>query len=274
MQRMKAPWRHESELAMIRDWFFPQHAISDPYSAPPVDMRQRAIGRVELWSFKDPDLTHAIIATASLTEAILHDEISNRESYISDSALQSIYAMAFCRFVNGLVDRDVAKAATASLAAITESNTDEETTPNVRNESSMYSHARKIELPISFVELRHQATHGRMPSLGYLRTMTRQGLEWLYEKWWRRNATASPDRALRALELERVETEERRCQRQLTAGEKSDIGAKITQVTIDGDREDRGSSIATFSATDEMLGVEYRNRKRGFGDEPGIYEAS
>jgi len=171
---------------MVRDWFYPQHVAFDPYSEPPVDMRKNAIDRVALWSFKNSRLTHAVIATAGLTEAILHDELIDRPQFISDSALQSIYAMAFCRFVNGLVDRDVVKASTAALAIAVEAGADGRTTPNGRGEVSMFAHASRIELPTTFVELRHQATHGKMPSLEYLRMMTRQGLDWLYERWWRR----------------------------------------------------------------------------------------
>lgn len=215
-------WRDDSELALVRDWFFPDHIPPDPYSAEPTDMRQTAVHRVTAWTFRDPDLPHPVLATAALTEAVLHDALPNRRDYISDSAQASIYAMAFCRFVTGLVDRDVAKSSTATLrAAIVEAASDGRTTPTARGETSMFAHAAKIELPVSFVELRHRATHGKMPALGYLRRTTKEGLEWLYEKWWRQNAIGDSSVAMRRLELEKAEADKLKPRRLLRESEKA-----------------------------------------------------
>lgn len=49
---------------------------------------------------------------------------------------------------------------------------------------SMFEKAKMIGLPASFVETRHYATHGDLPSLPMLRTMTARGLEWLWHHWW------------------------------------------------------------------------------------------
>ena len=107
------PWKDASCLAMVRDWFFPDHAKQDVFAATASDSRQdtrqRAIDKVDLWKFKAGQVPPALMATASLTEAILHDEARRNSSgtVLSESAMQSIYAMAFARFVNGFVDRDV-----------------------------------------------------------------------------------------------------------------------------------------------------------------------
>jgi hypothetical protein len=176
-------------------------------------MRQTAVQHVQMWSFKDPKLPHAIIATANLTEAMLHDTLDRREA-ISDWALRSIYAMAFCRFVNGFVDRDIAKVALRATAATRAdgavlwlTNNDDKagaSTLNSRGESSMYAHATTIGMPEQFVELRHRATHEEMPSIEVLRQMARQGLEWLWERWWKVHATDHPGRALREREARRL----------------------------------------------------------------------
>ena len=210
MNRRDKAWQDDSELAMVRDWFYPQHMSANPYLAHLQDMRQRAINRVNAWTFKVAELPNPVLATASLTEAMLHDEVQHREKHISDSALQSIYAMAFCRFVNSLVDRDVAKASTTALrAAVAEGTTEGSSGIHQgKGESSMFAHAAKIELPLSFVELRHRATHSEMPSLEYLSRMTKDALEWLYQKWWKVYATGDPGRALRQLELRRVEADQ------------------------------------------------------------------
>ncbi|KAI1611007.1 Las1-like-domain-containing protein [Exophiala viscosa] len=197
------PWRHDSELAMIRDWFFPDHAKHDVFSAPIQDMRQRAIDKVNLWLFKAGQLPAAIVATAGLTEALLHDDQERPARGISDSAMQSIYAMAFARFVNGFVDRDVARSHAAEMALKEDgSEVEEEVLPS-KGENSMYAHAVTIGLPQKFVDLRHQVAHGNMPNVYYMRQMTLQALAWLWERWWVKSVTGDPSKALREVEERR-----------------------------------------------------------------------
>jgi hypothetical protein len=205
---------------MVRDWFYPSQATIDPYSAPTSDMRQIAVQHVQMWSFKDPKLPHAVIATAHLTDALLHDTLDRRR-LISDWALRSVYAMAFCRFVNGLVDRDIAKAAlTANASTKVGASSGEGTTESKegagaasttsRGETSMYAHAAAIGLPEQFVDLRHRATHDDMPGLEVLRQAARRALEWLWERWWKVHATDDPGRALREREEQRLLGERKR----------------------------------------------------------------
>ncbi|KIY04048.1 uncharacterized protein Z520_00740 [Fonsecaea multimorphosa CBS 102226] len=203
------PWRHDSELAMVRDWFFPKQAKQELYSTvlchTSRDLRQRAIDRVSLWLFKAGQLPPALVATASLTDALIHDEQRRSLSgtAISELAMQSIYAMAFARFVNGFVDRDVARSYAAEMAR---DNTPEgEEVPRIsisaaKGESSMYAHAATIGMPQNFVDLRHQVTHADIPNLVYLRKMTELALDWIWERWWVKNVTGDPERALRELE--------------------------------------------------------------------------
>lgn len=49
----------------------------------------------------------------------------------------------------------------------------------------MYSVAKTIGLPATFVELRHQATHEQLPSLAKLRSAARKALAWIWEYYWR-----------------------------------------------------------------------------------------
>jgi hypothetical protein len=241
---------------MVRDWFYPSYRAVDPFSAPPPEMRQTAVQHVRMWSFKDPKLPHAIIATANLTEAMLHDTLDRREA-ISDWALRSIYAMAFCRFVNGFVDRDIAKAALRATAAtradgavLGPAGNDDEagaSTLNSRGESSMYAHATTIGMPEQFVELRHRATHEEMPSIEVLRQMARQGLEWLWERWWKVHATGHPGRALREREARRLLAERKANARRLNEAHK---------------RHGADSADEAGSA-DEYVRVRHRGQKTG-----------
>lgn len=187
---------------MIRDWFFPDRAKQDAFSTTPQIMKQRAVDKVNLWLFKAGQLPPAMVATSALTEALLHDEPSRRSRGISDSAMQSIYAMAFARFVNGFVDRDVARLHTVDLAS-DGSEMEDAAVPPAKGESSMYAHASAIGMPQKFVDLRHQVTHGDIPNLFYLRQMTQQALTWLWEKWWAKHVEGDSGQALRELEERR-----------------------------------------------------------------------
>ncbi|KAL9080366.1 MAG: hypothetical protein Q9157_000822 [Trypethelium eluteriae] len=51
---------------------------------------------------------------------------------------------------------------------------------------SMYSVAREIDMPASFVELRHEATHEELPSLGRLERNVKAGLDWLWNFYWKK----------------------------------------------------------------------------------------
>jgi len=48
----------------------------------------------------------------------------------------------------------------------------------------MYSIAKTIGLPATYVELRHQATHEELPSLSKLRTATQKALHWIWDYYW------------------------------------------------------------------------------------------
>lgn len=192
-----APWKHPSQLAMVRDWFYPEHIPRAlfGFASSNVDRRQDAINIISLWRFRDLKLNHVLISTAHLTDAILHDQPGKRDN-LSSTALRSIYAMTFCRFVNALVDRDVRKSVTATMARENVAAESDTGSGPHRGQSSMYAHALALGLPESFVELRHQAIHEEMPSLEVLRMRTGEALEWLWERWWKVNVNGSAEPAL------------------------------------------------------------------------------
>ncbi len=186
---------------MVRDWFYPEHNsrnffdLASLSTSSHVDRRQDAINLVSLWRFRQPKLNHALISTVNLTDAVLHDLPSKRD-HLSGIALRSIYAMNFCRFVNALVDRDVRKSTTTTIAKVNvAADTDTGSGPH-RGQSSMYAHALELGLPETFVELRHQAIHEEMPSLEVLRMRTEDALEWLWQRWWKVNVKGSAEPAL------------------------------------------------------------------------------
>lgn len=48
----------------------------------------------------------------------------------------------------------------------------------------MYSIAKTLGLPATYVELRHQATHEELPPLSKLRIATQKALRWIYDYYW------------------------------------------------------------------------------------------
>jgi ribosomal biogenesis protein LAS1 len=48
----------------------------------------------------------------------------------------------------------------------------------------MYSVAKTLGLPATYVELRHQATHEELPSLQKLRTASQKALLWIWDYYW------------------------------------------------------------------------------------------
>ncbi|EPS39201.1 hypothetical protein H072_7015 [Dactylellina haptotyla CBS 200.50] len=120
------------------------------------DGRLRALEIIRAWSVRGR-LPHAIESTAHLTECALHDNPRQ-----SELMLRMGYSTAICRFVNGLLDP-----AQKSHFAV-----------------SMYNLAQELELPASFVDVRHAATHEALPPLGVLRTTCSRALDWLWAHYW------------------------------------------------------------------------------------------
>lgn len=55
---------------------------------------------------------------------------------------------------------------------------------SARHKLSMYAIAKTINLPATFVELRHQATHEELPSLNKLRAASQKALRWIWDYYW------------------------------------------------------------------------------------------
>ena len=199
-------WQDENELAMVRDWFYPSQAVPDPYEPSKAsDMRKEAIARVNVWTFKTYKVPAAVIATADLTDSLIHyEEMCQQNKVDSYRATQFMLAFAFLRFVNSFVDRDVARAATANLS-ISDDEEDERSS-KASGERSMYAHAVAIGMPSRFVDIRHQVNHGALPDIAVLAEVVDQALTWLWQRWWKTQATGDPASAMEAFERRVVQT--------------------------------------------------------------------
>ncbi|KAG5982263.1 hypothetical protein E4U55_002140 [Claviceps digitariae] len=121
--------------------------------------RQRqAVARVSMWMQRG-NCPHMVESTALLTAAMLSDDGLAGGPY----AVRAAYSAAFSRFVTGLLDGHQDK----------------------QRKQSMYSIAKTIGLPATFVELRHQATHEQLPSLAKLRSAAKKALDWIWNYYWK-----------------------------------------------------------------------------------------
>ena len=187
------PWRHQRDLLEVRAQLYPQHT-SNPSTVPPQqphqDMRRHAVDRILAWKLRG-NLPHAVESTALLVDAILHHhqqqqqrpQISPSNNITTNTtrdptqppasapastfALRAVYSAAFTRFVTGFCDIGRSRS-------------------NALTPASMLEIARQIEMPASFVGLRHEATHEELPALGRLVGACAEALEWLWGSYWSR----------------------------------------------------------------------------------------
>lgn len=125
--------------------------------------KHKAVGRVSMWMQRG-NCPHMVESTALLMAAVLSDEAAAAgNAGASTYAVRAAYAAAFSRFVTGLLDGHQDKL----------------------RKQSMYSIAKNIGLPATFVELRHQATHEQLPSLAKLRSAARKALDWIWDYYWK-----------------------------------------------------------------------------------------
>ncbi|KAI7234228.1 hypothetical protein KC330_g4967 [Hortaea werneckii] len=188
------PWRHQHDLLEVRAQLYPQYTTADPstVAAAPQqnvqDMRRHAVDRILAWKLRG-NLPHAVESTALLVDAILHHHQQQQQLQVppnttngptpaphasasaapsaSTFALRAVHSAAFTRFVTGFCDIGRSRAGGLTPA-------------------SMLEIARQIEMPTSFVGLRHEATHEELPALGRLVGASAEALEWLWGAYWSR----------------------------------------------------------------------------------------
>ncbi|KAK0128667.1 rRNA-processing protein las1 [Cadophora gregata] len=162
VQYVITPWRNARELLSVRENLYPD--LTNPNRKVGDAERKHAVARVSVWMQRG-NCPHLVESTAILTAAVLND-VRGNAAY----CVRAAYAAAFCRFVTGLLDSHQTK----------------------NRKLSMYSIAKTIGLPATYVELRHQATHEELPSLSKLRTATQKALHWIWDYYWVKLPPAPP----------------------------------------------------------------------------------
>ncbi|ORY71688.1 Las1-like-domain-containing protein [Pseudomassariella vexata] len=167
VQYIHTPWRDQAALLEVRGQFYPatQSTTDDitDQQAAAEEQQRHAVSRVAVWVQRG-SCPHMVESTSLLMAALLDDfqEARTRSSSAS-SAVRLAYSAAFSRFVTGLLDSHQDK----------------------QQKQSMYSVAKTIGLPATFVELRHQCTHEQLPSLLKLRSAAHKSLAWIWDYYWK-----------------------------------------------------------------------------------------
>ncbi|KAH7228949.1 Las1-like-domain-containing protein [Fusarium oxysporum] len=140
--------------------------------------QHKAVARVSMWMQRG-NCPHMVESTALLMAAMLSDkEAAAGENAASSAyAIRAAYSAAFSRFVTGLLDGHQDK----------------------QRKQSMYSIAKTIGLPATFVELRHQSTHEQLPSLAKLRTAAKKALLWIWDYYWKQLGEDNSDACRKAV---------------------------------------------------------------------------
>ncbi|KAI9898309.1 hypothetical protein N3K66_006669 [Trichothecium roseum] len=191
VQYILTPWRNRKELLLVRRQFYGDgdggdqvmdgsgSGSSSAAAESSRAQRRKAVARVSMWMQRG-NCPHMVESTALLVAAALSDEdacgsaasaagAAGGSGHGDDAtasaayAVRAAYSAAFSRFVTGLLDGHQDK----------------------QRKQSMYSVAKTIGLPATFVELRHQSTHEQLPSLAKLRSAARKSLSWIWGYYWR-----------------------------------------------------------------------------------------
>ncbi|KAI9498178.1 Las1-like-domain-containing protein [Zychaea mexicana] len=144
----QVPWRTHDELTQVHDWLY-SHSKTDI---------QKGVDRVLAWKARQ-HLPTAIESTLQFVQLRLRD---HQNCTISGEELRLTYSIAIVRLVNGSIDPMQNKARPLPISIM----------------------AERINMPAWFVEIRHDATHGYLPTLALLRDAANQALAWIHETYW------------------------------------------------------------------------------------------
>lgn len=171
------PWKDDQEIDQLKQSLYGNEVAA----------QKRALAKLRAYQTRGP-VPHWIESTGYCVESQLNDV--DRKNDLTYTSIRLSYAMSLIRFVNGLLDPIQKSQYVIPLTVL----------------------ARKIDLPRSFVELRHVSTHEGLPSLAVLRDMNSRALAWLWDHYWSK-PLASIDNTHKKNEIKELMREWRRIRR-------------------------------------------------------------
>ncbi|CAE8631332.1 unnamed protein product [Polarella glacialis] len=200
------------------------------------EQRTRGVERVETWRTRGR-MPVAVDITGSFVEIMLNDPFFNSSTAAprKDHELRLMYAMAVVRLVNGIVDGGQRRT----------------------NAGTILSRAQGLEWPQWFVDLRHEASHQKLPPLPLLRLAAQEAVWLLVERFWRPQIAQLEERGGKSIG---------------PAQGQAGRALERARGTRTLDRRLRGLAHAAAAAGNAMPGVKSkRKRKRASGVEvPGV----
>lgn len=138
-------------------------AVYDQLYSSNSEGRRVGVQRVATWRTRGR-LPVAVDSTASFVEIMLNDPgLGASKTPRSEHELQLMYSMAVVRLVNGIVDVAQKNVTARSILML----------------------AQDLDWPQWLVDLRHEATHNRLPSIMVLRLAAKEAVWLLSERFWR-----------------------------------------------------------------------------------------
>lgn len=168
-------------------------------------------------------------STAQLVDAILHHDIRKNSIF----SIRAVYAAAFCRcvvlhlrFSHENCEYSVDPCPWLCIRSFVTGFCDNG--PNRYDKMSMFDVARRIDMPSSFIELRHEATHGELPSLQRLQRNVDLALAWLWRYFWAKldEVADQPNETTRDLGAEEAQKWKGECKDVLRTYVRARIAAK------------------------------------------------
>eukprot|EP00658_Telonema_sp_P-2_P026030 TRINITY_DN20499_c0_g1_i1.p1 TRINITY_DN20499_c0_g1~~TRINITY_DN20499_c0_g1_i1.p1 ORF type:complete len:434 (+),score=94.47 TRINITY_DN20499_c0_g1_i1:119-1420(+) len=156
---LQVPWTGWNEFNAVCDMLFsPSYQLA-------------GLRRLEAWNHRGR-VPVAVEASAALIGAQTMDQLvrsmPRSAQVVLERQCRHSYALAILRCVNGMVDPNQKGKVAISVSCL----------------------ADKMQLPRHLVDLRHDATHGVLPSLQVLRAAAQEAVLWLKENYWERQRKA------------------------------------------------------------------------------------
>ncbi|XP_045159676.1 uncharacterized protein LOC123525050 [Mercenaria mercenaria] len=152
------PWIDRDEVEHVYKELFSDNVIT----------QKHAIDRISVWKCRSMNrLPSAVDSTCSFISAQIASTDTEVSSVGRELHLRNLYSMAVIRFVNHITEKGQQGTFARPVHVI----------------------ASKFGVPEWIVELRHEATHGSLPSLNELKAASCWALTWLRDKFWEPQTT-------------------------------------------------------------------------------------
>ncbi|PVU89576.1 hypothetical protein BB561_005285 [Smittium simulii] len=152
------PWASAAEFSLVAQQIYSSTGDRET----DIKARREGLQTIKVWICR-AKLPTTILVTAQLLETWLLD---HEQNLIAQSncpmSLRLNYSMSLIRFVNLLVDVEQKSYYASSIMIL----------------------AEKLGIPVWLVELRHAATHEKLPGIEMLRLANKQALSYLYHNFW------------------------------------------------------------------------------------------